>query len=118
MLNEMFAGYMKEEYGKDTFANEHGFCCYKLNPSSRELFFSDLYIRPESRKTLEAKKFLTSLIELARKSECKILTGIVSIGLSEKENNRKARVLRCYLSVGFVPVKTYDNNQILIKMDL
>jgi len=115
---EMFAGYMKEEYKKDTFVNQYGFCCYKLNLSSHELFFSDLYISPEYRGGLEAKKFFTKFMEFAKENGCKMITGIVALGLGDEENKRKAKLLRCYLSLGFVPVKTYENNQILLKMDL
>jgi hypothetical protein len=118
MFNEMFAGYMKEEYGKDTFVNDYGFCCYKLNPSSSELFFSDLYVSPEHRGTLECKKFFTRFVEFAKKNNCKMITGIVSLGLTDDENKRKAKLLRCYLALGFVPIKSYDNNQILLKLDL
>lgn len=115
---EMFAKYMKEEYGKETHYNQYGFCCYKISEVANELFFSDLYINEEYRSTIEAKKFFSKLIEVAKQNNCKMITGMVSIGKDYEENKKKARVLRCYLALKFIPVKFYDNGTAVIRYDI
>jgi hypothetical protein len=110
-MSEMFIEYMKEEYGKETIVTEYGFCCYILNKNAGELFFSDFYIKPEFRTTIEGKKLFKSLIEIAKNNNCKVVSGIVSVGV--KGSDRVAKILRCYLGLGFEILKA-DGNQILI----
>lgn len=114
-MSSVFAEYFLEEYGKETVVTEEGFFCYKINPEAQELFFSDLHIKEEYRKTIAAKKMLSFLINYGRQKGCKIITGLVSVGVKSPE--RTSRILRCYLAVGFNIYKAH-NNQILIGMEI
>lgn len=112
---DMFSAYMKEEYNKETIVTEHGFCCYFINKNNKEIFFSDLFIRPEYRNTLESKKLLSKVEQIGKDNGCEFVTGIVSIGV--KSEVRVSKILKCYLSVGFVITKA-TNDQILIVKEI
>lgn len=111
----MFEEYLVEEMGKEVIRTDHGFAAFVVNENDSELFFSDLYIKPEHRTSYEAKKLFSKCKDEARLRGLKNLTGIVSLGVKSPE--RSTKILRCYLSMGF-NVMAAKNNQIIIHMEV
>lgn len=69
------AEYFKEKDQKETVETDKGFMIYKI--LGEECYIEHVYVKPEYRKTGEAK-FLLSVIEArAKKAGCKFLSGSV-----------------------------------------
>lgn len=111
----MYKEYMKEEYGREVIESDRGFCTYFYNESAKELFVSDIYIKPEFRNTIESKKFMSEVVRIAQNLGCDKLTGIVSLGV--KSSERVSKLMRCYLSLGFL-IERATNDQIVIRKPL
>jgi ribosomal protein S18 acetylase RimI-like enzyme len=111
----MYSDYFLEEYGRETISNEFGFVMYFLNKEAGEVFITDLYTKPEYRKTYEAKKLTQAVVDIAKEHGCKIVTTIVDVG--RKDPERTTKLLRCYLSRGFKVYKS-NNDQILLGMEV
>lgn len=111
----MFEDYLLEEYGRETISTDEGFCTYVLNKEKAEVFMADLYIKPDSRTTIAAKKFFEMVKEIGRANHCEVITGLVSIGIQDDEKTR--RKLKCFLGLG-MQVWSANNNQLVIGMKL
>jgi hypothetical protein len=86
---------------------------YSIN--GEECHVAELFVRPEMRKTIEAKKLFTTICNLASESGCKFITGVLTTGRGRED--KVSRLLRCYLSMGF---KVYNatNGQIVVGYEL
>jgi hypothetical protein len=111
----MYSDYFLEEYGRETISNEFGFIMYFLNKEAGEVFITDLYTKPEYRKTYEAKKLTQQVINIAKENGCKIVTAIIDVG--KKDPERITKLMRCHLSCGFKIYKA-SNDQILIGLEV
>lgn len=105
----MFADFYKEEFGWDCIQNEYGFIFYFIK--GLECYVSALYIRPEYRSTIEAKKFFTQLKKIAKDRGCAFVTA--NIGAGPGRENLSSKIIRCYLSLGF-KIANANNSQILL----
>ena len=114
-MQSMFADYYKEELGWDCIQNEYGFIFYFLNSSAPECYISGLYIKPEYRKTIEAKKLFSSVVDIARENNCEFITAQIACGPNREE--KATKIMRCYLAMGFKVVNA-NGSQILLKYDL
>ena len=88
-LVKMFNDYANEKgFGANVvYAPETGFATYHLNGD--ECYIEDIYVIPEKRKSHEASKLADSIIEIAKNSGAKLLTGSVNIKANGKENSIK-----------------------------
>jgi GNAT superfamily N-acetyltransferase len=103
---EMYREYFEEEYGRKTFSNEFGFCSYHIEGS--ELFIADFYVKPEFRKTLEAKKLFSSIVNIAEMAGCEFISANVHVEPIKSE--KATRLLRTYLAMGFMAFKATNEH--------
>lgn len=66
----MYFDYLKERDGVLHLINEDGFITYKIYPTIKQLFVSDIYVKPESRKKKTAKNFFLELEKIAKEHSC------------------------------------------------
>ena len=113
-LEKLFLDYFFEEYGRETIVNEHGFISYSFHGTD-ECLIGEIYIRPESRKSLEVKKLFSQVEGIAKSKGYKYITGIVAIGEDRAEKSTK--ILRTYFAYGF---KLYGsaNGHALVRLDI
>jgi len=73
----MWAEYLKEREDLDTVKTEHGFATYKV--MGTECYLRDIYVKPEYRKTGEAKKLSEMVRQEAIKEHCQYISGSVNL---------------------------------------
>lgn len=77
-MTSLYAKYIKEREGSDILENKYGFISYKITKTSvgNIMFVEDLFILPEYRRLREGSSLCNTLIDLAKKENCKqILSG-------------------------------------------
>lgn len=94
---EMYRDYNEEEYGRRTYVNEYGFCSYTVSGS--ELFIADFYCKPEYRKTYEAKKLFSEIVNIANSAGCEFISANVFV--EPVKSDKATRLLRTYFAMGF-----------------
>jgi hypothetical protein len=110
---EMYRDYFEEEYGRKTYVNEFGFCSYSID--GNELFIADFYVKPEFRKSYEAKKLFTEVADIGKMAGCEFLSANVHVMPIKAE--KSTRLIRTYLAMGFRAFKS-DNNHLTLVYDL
>lgn len=114
-MHEMFHDYFQTEYGREVIQNEFGFITYYLNPDNIECLVADLYTKPEFRKTFEAKKLFTQVVNIAKEKGYSFVTA--NIACKKGDPNKATKLAKCYLSLGFkIAGANYDN--VLLMMDI
>lgn len=76
----MYKQYLEELHeGKSLINNETGFISYWIRDSinGKECYIEDIYVAKDYRKSRAAHKLADIVVEIAKKQDCKILTGTV-----------------------------------------
>lgn len=76
-MSSMYFDYIKEREDSCTLANQHGFVIYEIDGD--ECYISDLYVRPESRRSGKAFELMKQVLDRATESKCKYILGAVNI---------------------------------------
>jgi hypothetical protein len=90
----LYQEYVKERANLEIMWDETSFVAYKV--SDDELFIADLFIKKSARGTCKLQSVIMALVEIAKKSGCKILSG--NIALNDPGNSR---TMRAALKMGF-----------------
>lgn len=72
---DMWAQYVKEREGYETFSTDKGFISYKI--LNEDCYIRDIFVHIDFRLTREATHLADEVTKIARERGCKYLTGSV-----------------------------------------
>ena len=106
----MYFEYLKEREGVLSIQSESGFATYEIQ--GEYFVINDIYVKPESRATMEALAIAIKLEDLAKEAGCKYLAGYVSPHLPGATRSMKVQ-----LDFGF-KLKVVDGDRIILQKEL
>lgn len=105
-----YGDYVNETRGFEIVENDKGFATYAINGS--ECYIENIYVRPEFRKSGEARMFADHIKKKAIAAKCKFLTGSINLQIKDPETTMKTQ-----LAYGF-KIVVAQNNVIFLRMEL
>lgn len=108
----LYKEYLDELYPNAfCYADEEGFIIYWMNDN--ELFIQDMYVRELARENKGAVRYITDVVEIAKKNGCTYMT--CNLDLKSK---RSAQNLMTFLKHGLKPVKAETEYRILLMKEI
>lgn len=109
-MPSLYAEYVKEREGKETIENDTGFITYLDLKPSKTIYLSDMYIKPEFRKTGAARSLYNELLAVLQ--EKKYNTMISSYDMDTNNWEHTEKMLE---NEGFKKAHKYGTLMYLIK---
>lgn len=110
----MWKDYLREKEGKETFEFEHGFITYLVHGENvKEIYISDMYIKPEFRKSGYLRSFIKEIEKVAQERNCVRMTAHIFLNSKNPEEP-----LVVDLKYGFKIFKITDNSVIHLVKEL
>jgi hypothetical protein len=93
------------------YSDDNGFIVYWLN--DKELYIQDMYVREEARVDKGAMRYISDVVEIAKKNECTYMT--CNLDLKSKRSKQN---LMTFLRYGLSPIKAETEYRLLLMKEI
>lgn len=108
----LYAKYVKEHHGDDVFETAYGFTTYRYLDEGKTIYFVDMYVHPDFRRTNHARFMADNILERAKANGCKELIATVV-----PSANNATDSLKVLLAYG-LKLSRIEGNLIVLKKEI